>query len=134
MIGILIISHGNLGDSLIHCANHVRGGESKHLASLGIAPDDDPDISVRKATTFIEQLDQGAGVLILCDICGATPCNIASRLTSPGRTECLAGVNLPMLVRALTYQSETLSVAFDKAFNGGRDGVIRLPQGNHAAT
>ena len=62
MIGILIISHGNLGDSLIHCANHVRGEKSKHLASLSITPDDDPDVLSHKAMELAEQLDQGDGV------------------------------------------------------------------------
>jgi PTS system ascorbate-specific IIA component len=127
MIGILIISPGDLGDSLIRCANHVTGQESKHLASLGVSTHDDPNLSIQKARTLIEQLDQGDGVLILCDICGATPCNVATRLISPGKAECLAGVSLPMLVRALTYRNETLPVALDKAFNGGRDGVVRLP-------
>lgn len=127
MIGILIVSHGNLGDSLIHCANHIVGEKSKHLAGLSIDTRDDPDASVRKARMLIEQLDQGDGVLILCDICGATPCNIATRLIRPGKVECLAGVSLPMLVRALTYRSETLTVALDKALNGGKDGAIRLP-------
>jgi PTS system ascorbate-specific IIA component len=126
MIGILIISHGNLGDSLIHCANHVLGGRSPHLTGLSITIRDDPDAAVDKALELIKQLDQGDGVLILCDICGATPCNVASRLINPGRVECLAGVNLPMLVRALTYRTESLGVAPEKALAGGRDGVIRL--------
>ncbi|SEL59762.1 PTS sugar transporter subunit IIA [Nitrosovibrio tenuis] len=126
MIGILIVSHGNLGDSLIHCANHVMGDNSRHLTGLSITTQDDPDKAVGKALGLIKQLDQGDGVLILCDICGATPCNIASRLISPGRVECLAGVNLPMLVRALTYRTESLAVAAEKALMGGRDGVIRL--------
>lgn len=126
MIGILIISHGNLGDSLIHCANHVLGGRSPHLTGLSITIRDDPDAAVDKALELIKQLDQGDGVLILCDICGATPCNVASRLINLGRVECLAGVNLPMLVRALTYRTESLTVATEKALAGGRDGVIRL--------
>ncbi|HET7062467.1 MAG TPA: PTS fructose transporter subunit IIA [Nitrosospira sp.] len=129
MIGILIISHGNLGDSLIRCANHVMPEKPERLASLSITVRDDPDVSVRDARVLIEQLDQGEGVLILCDICGATPCNVASRLISPGKVECLAGVNLPMLVRALTYRREALAVTLDKAFNGGRDGVVRLLAG-----
>jgi len=126
MIGILIISHGNLGDSLIHCANHVMGEKPEHLTSLSITIQDDPDAAVRMAAGLVEQLDQGDGVLILCDICGATPCNIASRLTRPGRAECLAGVNLPMLVRALTYRTETLAITLERTLTGGRDGVIRL--------
>jgi PTS system ascorbate-specific IIA component len=126
MIGILIISHGNLGDSLIHCANHVLGARSPHLADFSITIRDDPDAAAGKARELIKQLDQGEGVLILCDICGATPCNVASRLINPGRVECLAGVNLPMLVRALTYRTEPLPVATGKALVGGRDGVIQL--------
>jgi mannose PTS system EIIA component len=126
MIGILIISHGNLGDSLIRCANHVLGGELPHLTDLSITIRDDPDVAAGKALELIKQLDQGDGVLILCDICGATPCNVASRLINPGRVECLAGVNLPMLVRALTYRTEPLPVATEKALVGGRDGVLQL--------
>lgn len=126
MIGILIISHGNLGDSLIYCANHVMGDKSRHLTSLSITTRDDPDAAVDHARELVRQLDQGNGVLILCDICGATPCNIASRLASPGKVECLAGVNLPMLVRALTYRAESLAAVTEKALAGGRDGVIRL--------
>ncbi len=126
MIGILIISHGNLGDSLIHCANHVMGDKPQHLASLSITTQDDPDAAIDEALGLVKRLDQGDGVLILCDICGATPCNIASRLMSPGKVECIAGVNLPMLVRALTYRTESLAVAMEKALMGGRDGVIRL--------
>ncbi|MGH8685473.1 MAG: PTS sugar transporter subunit IIA, partial [Nitrosospira sp.] len=84
MIGILIISHGNLGDSLIHCANHVMGTKSQHLMDLNISIQDDPDVVISKALALIRQLDCGDGVLVLSDICGATPCNIASRLVSPG--------------------------------------------------
>ena len=126
MIGILIISHGNLGDSLIHCANHVLGDSSPHLTGLSITTRDDPDAAAGKALELIKQLDQGDGVLILCDICGATPCNVASRLINPGMVECLAGVNLPMLVRALTYRTEPLLIATGKALAGGRDGVLQL--------
>lgn len=132
MIGILIISHGNLGDSLIHCANHVMGEKSQHLRQLSITNRDDPDVVVPKALELIRQVDCGAGVLVLSDICGATPCNIATRLVNPGNVECLAGVNLPMLVRALTYRNESLAVVADKALAGGREGVMRIA-GLHSA-
>jgi PTS system mannose-specific IIA component len=126
MIGILIIAHGNLGDSLVHCANHVMGDKAPYLMDLSISVADDPDVAADTARTLIEQLDRGEGVLMLCDICGATPCNIASRLVIPDRVECLAGVNLPMLVRALTYRNESLAMVAEKAFNGGRHGVIPI--------
>ncbi|MDN5836408.1 MAG: PTS fructose transporter subunit IIA, partial [Nitrosospira sp.] len=115
MVGILIISHGVLGDSLIHCADHVMGQKSQYVAHLGITIRDDPDAVMPRALELVGELDRGDGVLVLSDICGATPCNIASRLISPGRVECLAGVNLPMLVRALTYRNESLAVVGEKA-------------------
>lgn len=133
MIGILIISHGNLGDSFIHCANHVMGEKSPHLKQLSITNMDDPDAVVPKALELIRQIDDGDGVLVLSDICGATPCNIATRLVSPGKVECLAGVNLPMLVRALTYRNESLAVVADKALTGGREGVMRIDSRLHNA-
>jgi mannose PTS system EIIA component len=126
MIGILIISHGDLGDSLIHCANHVMGQKSQYLMNLGITVQDDPDLIMPKALELVRQLDRGDGVLVLSDICGGTPCNIASRLISPGRVECLSGVNMPMLVRALTYRRESLAVAGEKALAGGKEGVMRI--------
>jgi PTS system mannose-specific IIA component len=133
MIGILIISHGSLGDSLIHCANHVMGKKSEHLTHLSITIQDDPDIVMPKALELVSELDCGDGVLVLSDICGATPCNIASRLVSPGKVECLAGANLPMLVRALTYRNQSLSEVGEKALIGGREGVMRIYSGLHNA-
>ena len=126
MIGILIISHGDLGDSLMHCANHVMGKMPKYLMHLGVTVQDDPDVVIPKALELLRQLDRGDGVLILSDICGATPCNIASRLVISSRVECLAGVNLSMLVRALTYRNESLEVVVEKAITGGKEGVMRI--------
>ncbi|MEE8222167.1 MAG: PTS fructose transporter subunit IIA [Nitrosomonadaceae bacterium] len=126
MIGILIISHGDLGDSLIHCANHVMGEKPKYLMHLSVTIQDDPDVAISKALKLLKQIDRGDGVLILSDICGATPCNIANRLVSPGRVECLAGVNLSMLVRALTYRNEPLVAVVEKALTGGKEGVMRI--------
>lgn len=134
MIGILIISHGNLGDSLIHCAHHVMGERPQHLLHLDISIKDDPDAVMPKLLELVRQLDCGDGVLVLSDICGATPCNIASRLVNPDKVECITGANLPMLVRALTYRNEPLAAVTEKALIGGREGVMRIyPEPCHAA-
>ena len=122
MIGILIISHGDLGNSLIHCANHVMGKRPEHLMHLGVTIQDDPDVIILNALELLKQLDCGDGVLILSDICGATPCNIATELVNPGRVECLSGVNLSMLIRALTYREESLESLVEKALSGGKEG------------
>lgn len=126
MIGILIIAHGDLGNSLIHCANHVMGKRPGRLKYLGVTIQDDPDVVVPKALELLKKLDCGNGVLVLSDICGATPCNIASRLVNPGRVECLSGVNLSMLIRALTYRNEPLESLVEKALSGGKEGVMRI--------
>jgi PTS system ascorbate-specific IIA component len=74
----------------------------------------------------VRQLDGGEGVLVLTDILGATPSNIATRLLKPGRVEGVSGASLPMLIRALTYRDEPLADVVDKAVSGGCEGVVHL--------
>ncbi len=128
MIGILIVSHGAFGESLIHSASHVLGKRPLFLRQVGVTVHDDPDAILPVAEDLIRFLDQGQGVLVLSDIFGATPSNIATRLLRPGRIEGIAGVNLPMLIRALTYRDEPLEAVIEKALSGAADGVRRMPQ------
>lgn len=128
MVGILIIAHGTLGESLIHCASHVMGSRPPQLSQIGVSIHDDPQQVLPQAIKLARSLDQGEGVLVLSDVYGATPCNIASRLLIPGRIEGVAGVNLPMLVRALTYRNEPLKTVVAKAVSGGIEGVMQMPQ------
>jgi PTS system ascorbate-specific IIA component len=130
MIGILIIAHGTLGDSLIHCATHVMGARPPLLKQLGVSVHDDPVDLLPIARSMVSELneDEGGGVLILSDIYGATPCNIAGRLLEPGRVEGISGVNLPMLVRALSYRNEPLDVLLEKAMSGGTGGIIHMTE------
>lgn len=126
MIGILIIAHGTLGESLIHCASHVFGTRPLQVRQLGITVHDSPDSILIQAQELIKQLDQGQGVLVLSDIYGATPCNVACRLLVPGHVEVVSGVNVPMLVRALNYRHESLAALVDKTLAGGCEGVIQV--------
>jgi len=129
MIGILIIAHGTLGDSLIHCASHVLGSRPPLLKQLGVSVHDDPVELLPNARELVRELSQeGGGVLILSDIYGATPCNIVSRLLEPGRVEGIAGVNLPMLVRAISYRNENLETLVEKAITGGAGGILHITQ------
>jgi mannose PTS system EIIA component len=127
MIGILLVSHGAFGESLIHCASHVLGKRPLYVRQLGVTVHDDPDEILPTAEDLIRFLDQGQGVLVMTDIYGATPSNIASKLLEPGRVEGIAGVNLPMLIRALTYRDEPLEMVVAKALSGGTEGVTRMP-------
>lgn len=128
MIGILIIAHGTLGESLIHCASHVLGGRPPKIRQIGIGLRDDPASLLPLAQELLNEVDQGDGVLVLSDIYGATPCNLASKLLVPGRIEGVAGVNLPMLVRAISYRDRPLDVLVEKAVAGGCGGVIHFTQ------
>ena len=126
MIGILIVSHGAFGDALLHCAGHVLGQRPQQARPLGVTIHDDPDAVLTQARELVKSLDDGSGVLVFTDMLGATPSNIATRLIVPGRVEGVAGVNLPMLIRALTYREEPLAEVVRKATSGGRDGVTPL--------
>ncbi len=136
MVGILIIAHGTLGESLIHCASHVMGSRPPHLMQIGVSIQDDPQLVLPQALKLVRSLDQGGGVLVLTDVYGATPSNITGRLLIPGKVEGVAGVNLPMLVRALTYRNEPLRTVIAKAISGGIEGVMQMPmaQMKNAAT
>ena len=126
MIGILIVAHGAFGEALIHSASHVLGKRPMRVRQVGVTVHDDPEAILPQALDLVHQLDEGDGVLVLTDIYGATPGNIALRLLVPGRVEGISGVNLPMLVRALTYRDQGLVVVVDKALSGGTEGVIHM--------
>ena len=126
MIGVIIIAHGKLGESLIHCAHHVLGAQPPLLTHLEVTTNDKPEKLIPKAQQLVVELNQGAGVLVLSDIYGATPCNVACRVLQPGRVEGIAGVNLPMLVRVLSYRNEPLHVVVAKATEGGIAGVVHF--------
>lgn len=115
MVGILIVTHGNLGVTLAECAQHILQRELPHLAVMAVDKNDDPDRKLAEARELVRGLDDGSGVLLLSDIFGGTPSNIASRLIEPGRIEAVAGVSLPMLVRSLCYAGQPLETVVSKA-------------------
>jgi PTS system ascorbate-specific IIA component len=126
MIGILIIAHGSLGENLKECAKHVIGNEPRQLAFLAVDNDDDPNVLLPRAQALVTKLNEGDGVLVLSDMYGATPCNIVSKLLIPGEVEGVAGVNMPMIVRTMTYRHESLMALVEKAISGGREGVVHF--------
>jgi len=122
-VGILVVAHGTLAASLVECLRHVMGPTLERVECIGVLPDTEPDRVLAEARACVERLDTGAGVLVLTDLFGATPSNVAHRLASPGRVEVISGANLPMLVRAYAYRREKLDTALTKAIAGGRDGI-----------
>jgi PTS system ascorbate-specific IIA component len=126
MIGLFLITHGSYGESLIQCACHVLNKRPEQIAQLGVSGQDDPLDALPLAEKMLTLVDSGKGVLIMTDIFGATPANIAMKMLKRGVIEGVAGVNLPMLLRALTYRDKGMETLVTKAIAGGRDGVIGM--------
>lgn len=126
MIGILLITHGSFGEALVQNACHVLNKRPSQLNQLGVAAQDDPLDLLPLAREMLRLVDNGSGVLVLTDIFGATPANLATKLLEPGRIEGLTGVNLPMLLRALTYRDKGMETLLTRARDGGRDGVFNM--------
>jgi Phosphotransferase system, mannose/fructose-specific component IIA len=129
MVGILLITHDNLGETLLDIANSILGEKTRSIATLNVEQSMEIDFVVEKALITIEQIENGKGVIILTDIIGATPSNIVRRLITPNKIESISGLNLPMLLRAITYQKSELSDLLKKAEQGGKDGVLKIEQG-----
>jgi PTS system ascorbate-specific IIA component len=135
LVGILLITHNGLGDSLIDCVRHVLGVAPAHVRALSVLAKDDPVRKEEEARALIAQLDKGRGVLLLSDVFGATPSNIARRLCQPGRIEGVAGVNLPMLLRVASYSNKPLDELVQRALDGGRECIVTIDsEGSDAAT
>jgi PTS system ascorbate-specific IIA component len=126
MIGIFLITHGNYGEALVQNACHVLNKRPPLLMQLGMTSQDDPLDLLPMARQMLAMVDDGEGALVLTDIFGASPANLALKLLEEGRIEGLTGVNMPMLLRALTYRDKGLETLLIRARDGGRDGIINM--------
>jgi mannose PTS system EIIA component len=123
MAGILIIAHTPFASALRDCISHIYGGLPARIGAVDVAPNCDPVQQLKEAHAEVERLREENGVLVLTDLYGATPANIAGRLASLPDVRVLAGVNLPMLVRAVCYRTTPLDTLVDKALAGGAKGI-----------
>ena len=128
MVGILLITHGSLGTSLIDCARHVLGNNPERIAAMGIDACSTIEDLIDIANQKTQELNNGSGVLILTDMFGGSPSNITQALVQHNRVQGVSGVNLPMLVRAITYRHENLETVVKKALSGGGEGVLKLEE------
>ena len=130
MIGVLIVAHTPLASALAAGASHVYSCAPERAGSqvriLDVQPEADVAATVEQARRLIAEVDSGAGVLVLTDLFGSTPGNVAARLAETGRIAVVAGVNLPMLLRALCYRDGKLSDTVEKAVAGGTQGVLQI--------
>ncbi len=129
-VGILIITHGETAQQLILTATSTLGGELPlDCRALSVSPTCDPDKSLKKAESLLNDLMSEDGVLILTDIYGSTPSNIANHFERLENISVIAGINLPMLIRVLNYPKLSLPEMTEKALSGGHDGIILCDKG-----
>jgi PTS system mannose-specific IIA component len=126
MIGILLVSHEPLGTALLHCTRHIFGRLPVQLAALDVVPDEDPQGAERAALELLARINDGSGVIVLTDVFGATPSRIAARLAAPERVEVLAGVNLPILIKALSHRREPLTHLVAHLIEAGQQAIMRV--------
>jgi PTS system ascorbate-specific IIA component len=129
MIGILIIAHAPLATALRECALHVFPDCAEGVLALDVLPDDAPEDSLNLARQAMAALGTDE-VLLLSDVFGATPCNVAQLLGDGNNTRLVAGANLPMLLRSICYRHESLQALAARAQAGGTQGV--MPVGSTA--
>jgi len=126
MVGILLLTHAPLGQAFIDAATHVFRNRPERLEAIDVNADQDTAEVRRLASESIRRIDDGSGVLVMTDVMGGTPSNCTLPLCEPGHVEVVAGISLPMLLRALTYRNDTIDVVVEMALAGGQNGAVRV--------
>jgi len=126
MVGILLMTHAPLGQAFIAACAHVFRGPTELLEAIAVIADQDLGQVQQLAAAAIKRLDDGDGVLVMTDVKGGTPSNCCDRLADAGRVEVIAGISLPMLLRAITYRRDTLDVVVEMALAGAQSGAVRV--------
>ena len=126
MIGILLVTHGKIGESLIDCAAHILDNYPISVESLSINSNNDlhkySDIIQKK----IQNLDSGHGVLIMTDIYGATPCNLLNKFIQKDKVEVVTGINLPMLIKAISDRKDNINTLINDSIECAKKNIKKL--------
>ncbi len=120
MIGMVLVTHGRLASELVAALEHVVGAQ-RNVAAVCIGPDDDMEQRRKEILEQVAKVDDGSGVVVLTDMFGGTPSNLAISIMDKAKVEIIAGVNLPMLIKlASVRQNQDLAHAVDSAQDAGR--------------
>ena len=121
MIGMILVTHGRLADEFVHAMEHVVG-EQASVATVCIGPNDDMEARRAEIRRAIRDVDTGDGTIVLTDLIGGTPSNLAISLMEAGKVEVIAGINLPMLIRlAGARKAMSITDAVSAARDAGRN-------------
>ena len=122
---ILLLTHSGIGDSLATTAKRLMPSSSIHIGIYAVSYDCVPEEEIIKLKQYCAEIDQGSGVLLLTDLYGATPSNIAMQFKDEANRWLVGGLNLAMLLKVLNYSDMEGEALAKKAFEGGRDSIIR---------
>ena len=125
MNGIFIIAHAPLASAFLQCVLHVFPDTAAGVAAFDVQPHMPPEETLAQAGVALKQLGT-AQTLVLTDIFGATPCNVAQKLADGVKTKLVTGMNLPMLLRAVCYRAEPLDALVARALVGASQGVMQV--------
>ncbi len=125
MNGILIIAHAPLASALRQCVAHVFTDNPQSVVALDVPPNQPPEETLAQARILLSQLGTDSA-LVLSDVFGATPCNVAQKLVDGVDTKLITGVNLPMLLRTVSYRHESLDALVSRALAGATQGVMQV--------
>ena len=125
MNGILIIAHAPLASALRHCVLHVFPDSANTVLALDVQPNVPPEETLTQARMLVQQTGMPQ-TLVLTDVFGATPCNVAQKLVDGVTSRLITGVNLPMLLRTVCYRHESLDSLVSRAMIGATQGVIQV--------
>jgi PTS system ascorbate-specific IIA component len=120
---ILLITHEELGTCMIDVACEILNCSKTRPHLIEVPYGGNPDEILKQAQAMIDKIDQGDGIIILTDMYGSTPSNIAKNLIHPN-THVIAGLNLPMLVRVMNYHDKPMDIIIEKAISGGKEGIV----------
>lgn len=132
-VGILIVSHNHIGTELINTARQMLTCCPLPTKVISIETKDNTDQVRLKFEQKLTELDQGNGILVLTDMFGSTPSNIACAVSDRSDVRVVSGLNLPMLIRVLNYPTLTLDELEEKALSGGQEGVARCHHSGYKA-
>ena len=123
--GILIIAHAPLASALRECVLHVYPESANGVLALDVPPNEPTDTTRLAALALLSQLG-APNTLVLTDVFGATPCNVAQKVVDGVHAKLVAGVNLPMLLRTVNYRHEPLDVLVARALSGGAQCIMQV--------
>lgn len=123
-VSVLLITHENIGTALVDAVDKTFGGLPLPTTCVDVDYKTDPEALVPRLKRLAKNIEAKEGLLVLTDLYGSTPCNIAKSLQSIPRVRVVSGLNLPMLFRVMNYQDQDIDTLAQKAVSGGQDGII----------